>query len=80
MLSVAFTPTDSADYTSAHASVQITVNPAAAPVLSWQAPSGISYGTVLSAAQLNATAPVPGMFEYAPAAGDVLPVECIRFR
>jgi Flp pilus assembly CpaE family ATPase len=74
MLSVAFTPTDSADYTSAHASVQITVNPAAAPVLSWQAPSGISYGTVLSAAQLNATAPVPGMFEYAPAAGDVLPV------
>jgi Flp pilus assembly CpaE family ATPase len=73
-LSVTFTPADSADYTQAQATVQLTVNPAAAPVLSWQAPSGITYGTVLSAAQLNATAPVPGMFEYTPAAGDVLPV------
>ncbi len=73
-LSVTFTPADSADYTTAQASVRLNVNQAKATVLTWQAPADISYGTALSASQLNATAPVPGMFEYAPAAGDILPV------
>src|SRR4051812_37893599 len=36
------------------------------------APASITYGTALGAAQLNATATVPGAFLYSPAAGDVL--------
>ena len=35
------------------------------------APAGIVYGTALSAAQLDATASVPGTFTYSPAAGTV---------
>jgi hypothetical protein len=35
-------------------------------------PAGIVYGTALSAAQLNATANVPGAFAYTPVAGTVL--------
>jgi hypothetical protein len=44
------------------------------PVLSWAAPSAIAYGTALSAAQLNATASVPGTFAYTPSLGTVLSV------
>jgi hypothetical protein len=71
-LTVAFTPTDVADYTSAQASVSLTVTDAAATVLTWQTPDDITYGTPLSAAQLNASAHVPGTFIYAPAVGDLL--------
>ena len=42
------------------------------PVLSWTAPAGITYGTALSATQLNATSNVPGSFVYSPAIGTVL--------
>jgi len=42
------------------------------PVVTWPAPAAISYGTALSAMQLNATASVPGVFVYSPAAGTVL--------
>ena len=41
-------------------------------VLTWTNPPAITYGTALGAAQLNATASVPGTFAYAPAAGSVL--------
>lgn len=44
----------------------------ATPVVAWGPPAAITYGTALSAAQLNATANVPGTFAYAPAAGTVL--------
>lgn len=44
----------------------------ATPVLAWANPSDINYGTALGAAQLNATASVPGTFAYTPAAGVVL--------
>ena len=44
----------------------------ATPVLSWAQPAGIVHGTPLGAAQLNATASVPGTFTYSPAAGTVL--------
>jgi lysophospholipase L1-like esterase len=47
------------------------VNPAA-PTVTWPAPAAISYGSALSAAQLNATANVPGSFTYTPAPGTVL--------
>ena len=67
-LSATFTPTDVAGYTTAKAEVSLIVV-AATPALAWSRPAPISYGTVLSAAQLNATASVPGTFDYNPAAG-----------
>jgi hypothetical protein len=45
----------------------------ATPVITWNPTTPtIVYGTVLSAAQLNATANVPGSFSYSPAAGATL--------
>jgi hypothetical protein len=44
----------------------------AAPIVTWASPSPITYGTALSATQLNATTNVPGSFAYSPAAGTVL--------
>ena len=40
-----------------------------APAITWATPAAITYGTCLSAAQLNATASVPGSFAYSPANG-----------
>ncbi|MGA8539308.1 MAG: choice-of-anchor D domain-containing protein [Terriglobales bacterium] len=76
-LKVTFTPTLSADYTTVTASVVLHVNPAAS-TLTWNAPAAISYGTPLSATQLDAAAfsganPLPGTYVYSPAAGTVLP-------
>ncbi len=65
-----FTPFDTAAYTSATASVNLQVLPAT-PVVTWSAPAAIVAGTALSAAQLNATANVPGSFTYTPGAGAV---------
>ena len=62
-----------ANHAPASATSTITISKAAA-VLSWAAPAPVSYGTALSAAQLNATSNVPGTFVYAPAAGTILPV------
>jgi hypothetical protein len=70
-LSVTFTPTDTADYNTATAAVTLTVNKAAATI-TWATPAAITYGTTLSASQLNATATVPGTFVYSPASGAVL--------
>ena len=70
-LSVTFTPTDTTDYTAATATQKLTVNKAV-PVITWPVPAAITYPTPLSAAQLDATANVPGAFVYTPAAGTVL--------
>ena len=70
-LSATFTPRDTADVATAQAEVSLTVAKAT-PLITWPAPAAISYGTPLSAAQLNATALVPGSFVYTPAAGNVL--------
>ncbi|HEX4006090.1 MAG TPA: kelch repeat-containing protein [Acidobacteriaceae bacterium] len=70
-LSVTFTPTDATDYKTATASVTLTVNQAT-PVITWAKPATITYGTALSATQLDAKASVPGTFVYAPASGTVL--------
>ncbi len=43
------------------------------PVISWENPADIFYGTLLSGTQLNATADVPGTFVYTPATGTKLP-------
>jgi Flp pilus assembly CpaE family ATPase len=69
--SVTFTPEDSANYNSVQAAVTLTVT-RATPTISWPTPAPISYGTALSAAQLNATASVPGKYAYTPAAGEAL--------
>lgn len=45
--------------------------PAAVP-LTWANPTTITYGTKLGAAQLNATATVPGTFDYSPPLGTCL--------
>ena len=45
----------------------------ATPTITWPAPLPINYGTPLSAAELDASCPLSGMFVYSPAAGRVLP-------
>ena len=44
------------------------------PVITWSAPAAITYGTALSATQLNASSTIAGTFTYSPAAGTVLAV------
>jgi hypothetical protein len=44
------------------------------PIISWPTPASITYGTSLSAAQLNASSSVAGSFAYSPAIGTVLGV------
>jgi trimeric autotransporter adhesin len=70
-LSVTFTPTKTADYTIASASVTLLVTQAT-PKITWAKPAAITYGTALSSTQLNATANVPGLFAYTPPSGTVL--------
>ncbi len=70
-LPVIFTPTDTIDYTTAFASVNLTVAQAT-PVITWPVPSPITLGAVLGNAQLNATANVAGTFVYTPPAGTIL--------
>jgi Abnormal spindle-like microcephaly-assoc'd, ASPM-SPD-2-Hydin len=70
-LSVTFTPTDSGEYTTATATVTLTVNKAT-PTITWATPGAIDSGTKLSSKQLDAKASVPGTFVYSPAAGTLL--------
>ncbi len=59
-LSVTFTPTDTTDYTTSTATVQLVVTnpvtPIVTPTISWPTPAPITYGTPLSSTQLNAVA------------------------
>jgi len=71
-LSVTFTPADTLNYKAERAVVPLTVTEKLASHITWPAPPAITYGTALSAAQLNATASVPGTFVYTPSAGHVL--------
>lgn len=70
-LTVTFTPTDTINYKATTATVTLVVNQAT-PTITWATPTAITYGTALSAAQLDATSTVPGSFSYSPAAGTVL--------
>jgi uncharacterized repeat protein (TIGR02543 family) len=70
-LSVTFTPADTTDYAAVTQTVSLTVNPAT-PTITWAAPAPITYGTALSATQLNASASVNGNLVYTPPAGTVL--------
>ncbi len=68
-LSAAFTPTDTVNYHSVPATSVTLVVAKATPTITWPTPATLTYGTPLSAAQLNATANLPGTFAYTPAAG-----------
>jgi Flp pilus assembly CpaE family ATPase len=70
-LSIAFTPDETPRYAVAQAEAAIDVAKET-PTILWPAPDAISYGDALSAAQLNASASVPGVFTYAPDAGEQL--------
>src|SRR5207237_5937211 len=70
-LSVTFTATAAANYTTATASATLTVLKGT-PAITWATPADVVYGALLSTAQLNATANVPGTFVYTPAAGVAL--------
>jgi hypothetical protein len=70
-LTAVFTPSDSKTYSSATATVTLTVNQAT-PVITWATPAPVAAGSTLGAAQLNASANIPGSFAYNPAAGTAL--------
>jgi hypothetical protein len=72
VLSVVFTPADTTDYVEVQVTVSLTVTEAPLIVIAWPISASIPYGTALSAAELNATASVPGVFSYSPAAGEML--------
>jgi uncharacterized repeat protein (TIGR03803 family) len=71
-LSVIFTPADLTDYNVVTAAQSIDVLKAT-PQIVWHNPADIPSGAPLGAAQLNASADVPGHFTYAPGGGTVLP-------
>src|SRR5205823_6878832 len=70
-LSVTFTPTNAANYSAATATVTLTVLKATSTI-TWPTPADVTYGTALTATQLNATASAPGTLAYTPALGTVL--------
>lgn len=71
--SVNFTPADTKNYSVAQFAVPLTVTKAM-PTIFWPKPAPIPYGKPISATELNATASVPGAFEYSLAEGDLLKV------
>src|SRR4030095_3296031 len=70
-LKVDFTPTDTANYNTASKTVNINVLKGT-PVITWANPADITYPTLLSGTQLNATADVAGSLASTPAAGTKL--------
>jgi hypothetical protein len=63
-----------ADYTyKAASATQKTIAQKIASIVTWATPAPITYGTVLSGTQLDATASVAGAFTYTPLAGKLLP-------
>jgi len=70
-LAVTFTPTNTTDYNTATGTVTLTVNKAT-PAITWTTPAAITYGTALSATQLDATSGIAGTFTYSPVSGSVL--------
>ena len=71
-ISVTFNPADTVDYTTATATVALSVTQGTPTKITWPTPSEITYGTALGEAELRATASEPGTFKYKPSHGDVL--------
>ena len=72
-LTATFTPTDTTNYNPTTGTVSLTVNKAT-PTLTWATPSAITFGTALSATQLNASGSVAGTIAYSPPSGAILSV------
>ena len=70
-LTVTFAPTDTKNYKPASASVTINVAQAE-PVITWEKPADIVYGTALTGKQLNAEVNAAGKFTYSPSVGTKL--------
>jgi hypothetical protein len=60
-----------ANYTISYNPGSVSITPAT-PTVTWSNPADITYGTALSALQLDATATVPGTFTYSPVSGTIL--------
>ncbi|MGA2851296.1 MAG: AAA family ATPase [Terracidiphilus sp.] len=71
-LSATFNPADTVDYTTATATVSLSITQGEPTRITWPTPSEITFGTALSEAQLNATASEPGTYNYSPSEGDLL--------
>ncbi len=68
-----YNPSQSSIYTTSSQTVTVNGNGGASSLtVTWPTPASIVYGTPLGAAQLDATASLPGTFIYTPAAGTVL--------
>lgn len=74
VLKVDFTPIDGEIYNAVSSTVKINVTEKKNPIVTWSNPADITFGTVLSALQLNATADVTGTFVYTPVNGTKLNV------
>jgi hypothetical protein len=59
-------------YAGSSSSVFVQTVNQATPVITWNTPAPITYGTALGGTQLNATANVAGTFAYSPPAGTIL--------
>ncbi len=70
-LQVTFTPTDTVNFQSVVKTVKISVAQAES-FITWDVPADITYGTLLSDLQLNATGDRPGSYVYTPALGTKL--------
>lgn len=70
-LTATFTPTDTTTYNNSENYVTLVVDKLV-PVVTWDTPEPITYGTALSSTQLNATADVEGTFVYSPEEGTIL--------
>ena len=70
-LTVTLIPTDTTIYAEATKTVKINVLKAT-PVITWESPADITYGTLLGNDQLNATSYADGIFIYDPPAGTLL--------
>jgi hypothetical protein len=55
-----------------YGTASVTLSWQTTPTITWADPAPITYGTPLSAAQLDATAATAGTFAYTPSAGTVL--------
>ena len=62
---------DGADFTTATGTTTINVTKTELTI-TWAAPAEITYGTLLTGTQLDASANIPGTFSYQPAAGTLL--------
>jgi hypothetical protein len=71
ILHAGFTPADAVHYTAGSATVSMSVQQAIS-VLAWGTPAAITYGTLLNATQLNATASTSGSFNYSFGPGSLL--------